>query len=433
MRIIVLFIAAIIESAFAVYCIRSKSNQKRTRSIVSAGIFILFIVFALASIIKWSFRWYALAALLFVWAVLGALSLIRNKEDKKEYKRRRIIRKAICMFLLVVIALAPAFAFPEYEMIETTGEFKVATVLYTYTDKNRMETYTDTGENRKLNVEFWYPKGTEGMYPLVVFSHGSFGIRTSNESLYNELASHGYVVASIDHTYQCLYTADVDGNKTSIDMEYMKEVSTQDAHSAKQQSYEYFQKWMGIRKGDINLVIDYILTEGDNHDVNRVYKLVDKEKIGVMGHSLGGSAALGIGRNREDVSAVIALESPFMDDIEGVKDNEFVFNDEVYPVPVLNVYSDGTYSHLSEWAQYAENYALLSKTTATAFNAYIQGVGHLTLTDLALTSPFLTRFLNQQKSETDTEYCLKTINKLTLEFFDCYLKGEGQFTSEGIY
>jgi hypothetical protein len=100
---------------------------------------------------------------------------------------------------------------------------------------------------------------------------------------------------------------------------------------------------------------------------------------------------------------------------------------------VLNIYSDGTYSHLSEWAQYAENYALLSKTTATTFNAYIQGVGHLTLTDLALTSPILTRFLNQQKSETDTEYCLNTISKLTLEFFDCYLKGEGQFTSEGIY
>jgi dienelactone hydrolase len=433
MRIIVLFIAAIIESAFAVYCIRSKSNQKRTRSIVSIGIFALFIVFALVSIIKWSFRWYSLAVLLFVWAVLGALTLIRNKEDKKEYKRRRIISKAICMFLLVVIALAPAFIFPEYEMIETTGEFKVETVLYTYTDKNRMETYTDTGENRKLNVEFWYPKDAEGTYPLVVFSHGSFGIRTSNESLYNELASHGYVVASIDHTYQCLYTTDVDGNKTSIDMGYMKEVNTQDAHSAKQQSYEYFQKWMGIRKGDINFVIDYILAEGDNNNADRVYKLVDKGKIGVMGHSLGGSAALGIGRGREDVSAIIALESPFMDDIEGVKDNEFVFNDEVYPVPVLNIYSDGTYSHLSEWAQYTENYALLSNPTSSAFNAYIQGVGHLTLTDLALTSPFLTRFLNQQKSETDTEYCLKTINKLTLEFFDCYLKGEGQFTSEGIY
>lgn len=428
---IVLLIAVIIESAFAVYCIYTKSNQQRTRSIMRIGIFAVFILFVLASIIKWSFRWKALAVLLLVWAVLGALALIRNKSDKKEYKCGRIIRKAICMVLLVAIVLIPALVFPEYEMIETTGKFKVATALYTYTDENRVETYTDTGENRKLNVEFWYPEEADETYPLIVFSHGSFGIRTSNESLYNELASHGYVVCSIDHTYQCLYTTDVDGNKTWIDMGYMKECSAEDAKSDKQQSYEYYKKWMEIRTSDINFVIDYILSEADKNDADTVYKLVDKGKIGIMGHSLGGSAALGIGRSRDDVSAVIALESPFMCDIEGVEDDEFVFMDEAYPVPVLNVYSDSSWNHLSEWVQYAENYALLSDTDADAFNVYIKGVGHLTLTDLALTSPFLTRIFH--KSETDAEYCLKTINKLTLEFFNCYLKGEGEFASDGMY
>ncbi|WBW94960.1 alpha/beta hydrolase family protein [Oceanirhabdus sp. W0125-5] len=427
MGIIILFIAVIIETTFAVYCICSKSNQKRTRSIMRISIFAVFIVFTLMSIIKLNFRWKSIAVLLFVWAVFSVLTLIRNKSDKKEYKCRRIIIKTISNVLLIIIALIPIFLFPKYEMIETTGEFKIATDLYTYTDKNRVETYTNTGENRKLNVEFWYPEATDAKYPLIVFSHGSFGIRTSNESLFKELASHGYVVASIDHTFQSLFTTDVKGNKTWINMEYIKEIKAQDAHSHKQQSYEYFQKWMGIRKGDINFVIDYILTEDNNNDADKVYKLVDKGKIGVMGHSLGGSAALGIGRRRDDVSAVMALESPFLDDIEGVDDDGFIFTDEIYPVPVLNVYSDSSWSHLSEWSQYAENYTLLSDTDAIAFNAYIQGVGHLSLTDLALTSPLLTHFLNQKKSETDTEYCLKTINKLTLEFFNCYLKGEGKF------
>jgi dienelactone hydrolase len=397
------------------------------------GIFIAFIVSALASGIKWSFQWKTLAAMLLVLAVLGALSLIRNKADKKEYKHGTIIRKAICMVLLVFTALIPTFLFPEHEMIETTGDFKVTKSLYTYIDKDRMETYTDTGESRKLNVEFWYPDVADGTYPLIVFSHGSFGVRTSNESLYNELASHGYVVASIDHTYQCFVTTDVDGNKTLIDKGYMQEINAQDAHFAKQQSYEYFKKWMGIRKGDISFVVDYILKEVDKNDAGKVYKLVDKNKIGVMGHSLGGSAALGIGRSRHDVDAVIALESPFMDDIKGVVDNEFVFTDETYPVPVLNVYSDASWSHLSEWTQYEENYALLSDKDATAFNAYIKGVGHLSLTDLSITSPLLTRFLNQQKSEKSSEDCLKTINKLSLEFFNCYLKGEGKFASDGVY
>jgi cell division protein FtsW (lipid II flippase) len=97
MRIIVLFIAAIIESAFAVYCIRYKSNQKRTRSIVSIGIFALFIVFALVSIIKWSFRWYALAALLFVWAVLGALSLMKIKKNISE--EESLVKPYACFYL----------------------------------------------------------------------------------------------------------------------------------------------------------------------------------------------------------------------------------------------------------------------------------------------------------------------------------------------
>jgi len=279
----------------------------------------------------------------------------------------------------------------------------------------------------------WFPKNADTTFPLIVFSHGAFGMKTSNKSLYNELASHGYVVCSIDHTYQCLYTKGDDGHTILMDMGYMKEVAAEDSQSDIQKSYEYYQKWMKIRTGDINFVIDHILSEAKNTDADTVYKLVDKSKIGVMGHSLGGSAALGIGRMREDVSAVIALESPFMCDIEGVKNGGFVFTDKIYPVPVLNIYSDGIWSILSKRPQYAENSALLLNTNASAFNSHISGVGHLTLTDLALESPLLTRIINGKKSTTDTYYCLKTINKVCLEFFDSYLKGEHKFTSSGTY
>lgn len=348
-------------------------------------------------------------------------------------QKRKLL--AVGILLLLAITLIPALVFPKHEFIETTGGYQVATALYTYTDKNRIETYANTGENRKLTVAFWYPKnyGEAATYPLVVFSHGSFGVKSSNVSLYNELASHGYVVCSIDHMYQSLFTTDVDGNKTWIDLGFMQEIKAQDAHANKQQAYDFFQKWMEIRTGDINFVIDAILAQAENSRADTVYKLVDTAKIGVMGHSLGGSAALGIGRMRDDISAVIALESPFLCDIERVENDEFIFTDEVYPVPVLNVYSDASWSHLSEWPQYAENYKLLSDTEATAFNVYISGVGHLTLTDLALTSPILTRILNQQKSPTDAHYSLKTINRVCLEFFNSYLKGEGNFTAAGMY
>ena len=103
---------------------------------------------------------------------------------------------------------------------------------------------------------------------------------------------------------------------------------------------------MGIRTGDINFVIDYALSQAASSDPNHVYALIDTTTIGVMGHSLGGSAALGIGRTRHDVGAVIALESPFLCDIVGVNNGEFVWNEETYPTPVLNIYSDSSWGHL---------------------------------------------------------------------------------------
>lgn len=136
---------------------------------------------------------------------------------------------------------------------------------------------------------------------------------------------------------------------------------------------------------------------------------------------------------RADVHAVIALEAPFMYDIEGVKGDRFVFTDKPYPVPVLNVYSDSAWNILSERPQYAANHAMLSDDAATTFTAYISGVGHLALTDLALTSPILKRFLDGQKSTTDPVYCLETINRVSLEFFNSYLKGDGAFTFSGSY
>jgi dienelactone hydrolase len=403
------------------------------KSILRLGVFALFLVFTITSVIPWSFRYVALSALLIVWALIGAITLVRKKESKNKYKQIRIILRGFGSILLIAFALLPAFAFPQYHMIATTGDLEVATVLYTYTDSKRVETYTNTGEPRKLNVQFWYPKNSKEDYPLLVFSHGGLGIRTSNESLYNELASHGYVVCSIDHTYHSLFTTDVDGNRISADSGYMKECSKEDAKKDKQQSYEYYQKWMELRTGDINFVIDHILSEAQNSKGDIAYQKIDISKIGVMGHSLGGAAVLGIGRERKDVGAVMALEAPFLCDIQGVEADEFVFEDEPYPIPLLSIYSDSSWGHLSEWAQYEENYAILSDSDPNTHDVYLKGTGHFSLTDLALTSPLFTCIFNGQLPQMDTEVCLKRINQLTLDFFNCYLKGKGEFIAEREY
>jgi predicted dienelactone hydrolase len=69
-------------------------------------------------------------------------------------------------------------------------------------------------------VEFWYPKDAEGTYPLVVFSHGTGSMKTSNTSTSVDLASNGYVVCSIDHPYHSLFTIGSDGKLITIDPSY---------------------------------------------------------------------------------------------------------------------------------------------------------------------------------------------------------------------
>jgi dienelactone hydrolase len=430
MGIVIFLTAVIVETAFAAFCIITKSNHVRERSIIRIASFIGFVLLAVLPIIDWSPRYYALASLLLLLAIIGAKALVQKKGEKREYKAVRVVLRAIGMSVLIFALTLPAIIFPQNKaVVAATGEYQVLTQTYTYTDKNRVESYTDTGKNRKLNVQLWYPDKLDEKVPLIVFSHGGLGVKSSNESLYNELASHGYIVCSIDHTYQSFYSTDGDGDTTWIDLGYMQELFAEDPQSDIQQSYEYYQKWMKIRTDDINFVIDYIMAEVENNNADMAYKLVDMAKIGVMGHSLGGSAALGIGRIRADVTAVIALESPFMYDIEGIEDEQFVFTDMIYPVPVLNVYSDSSWSILGERPQYEANYRMLTDTDATAFNVYISGVGHLALTDFALTSPFLTRILDGKKPTTETVSYLRTINKICLEFFNSYLKGDGEFTS----
>ncbi len=429
-----IFVAVVIaEVAFATLCIRTRSNQTRIKSQARIAALAGLLLLAALQMIEWGLSYYFLTAVLLFLAAVGAASLIRKKTRIKPYSAVRVVMKAAGMTMLFFVATLPAIIFPEYKMVPTTGKYQVATVSYTYTDTSRTETYTNTGAKRKLNVRLWYPGNVGGRYPLIVFSPGGLSEKLSNESLMNELASHGYVVISIDHTFQSLYTTDADGHTTFVDLGYMKEVNAEDAHSNKQQSYALYQKWMTLRMADIGFVIDRTLAEANNGHADAVYKLVDPSNIGVMGHSLGGSAALGMGRARRDVKAVMALESPFMYDIKGVEAGKFTFNQDAYPVPVLNVYSGGSWSHLGEWAQYAENYRLVSDPGATAFNVYIRGTGHLDLTDLAISSPILTRLLNGQASATDTRYTLKVINKVSLEFFDTYLKGPGTFSSGGIY
>lgn len=434
---IILIIAVVCEVAFAVFRICTKSYQKKIKAIIRIGAFAAFLIFTLASVIEWSFRWMGLGLLLFVWALLGVWTLIRSKEEHKEYKSSRVIRNAIAMLMLVVIAIIPALVFPQYHLLPVTGKYQVATATYTYVDKNRIEQFTDTGENRHVNVEFWYPEQADGTYPLLVFSPGAFGSKESNYSAYMELASHGYVVCSIDHPYHSFYTESEDGNRAFIDQGYMQEVfGANKGTYTVEQTYGLNQKWMKLRTDDMNFVIDTILGKTKTSS-DKAYQLVNTHKIGLFGHSMGGAASTMLGRERDDVGAVVNIDAPMIGELVFNKEtDDFAASNQTYTTPLLNIYSDAVWVQLlqrNSKSPYAAN-KVIDKKGKVVHTVHFQGAEHLSLTDLSLISPLISNMLQGGRvAEIDPYYCLETMNRILVQFFDSYLKGQGSFTSTGTY
>ncbi|MFE4714783.1 alpha/beta hydrolase family protein [Paenibacillus sp. NPDC056722] len=435
MEILIFCFAVVLEIAFAIYCLITKHNHQKLRNWARIAIFAVFTTLTLTSIIMWSFRWVLLAILLFIPAVFSVVSLLRNKTTTKAYKSTRIVRKAIVMILTLMLALAPALVFPQYKPLKVTGEYKVATATYTYVDNNRIEEFNDTGKNRFVNVEFWYPEHGNGSFPLLVFSHGAYGIKSSNASTFTELASHGYIVVSIDHPYHSFYTISEDGTMVMINKEFYQEVNNanKDGIYTVEQFYGLFQKWMKLRTDDMNFVIDTILQKTKS-DPNPLYKQINTDKIGVFGHSMGGAASIWLGRERGDVRAVVNIDAPMFSELNyDKKTNDLVASGQPYTTPVLNIYSDDVWKQLDNQPSVYVANKVADQHFSEMYTVHFQGAKHLSLTDLPLFSPLLANMLQGGTADIDTHYCIETENQIILNFFDYVLKGEGTFTPKATY
>jgi dienelactone hydrolase len=443
MGTLILIVALLIEVAFTAYRLITKSSQGRLKSYIRIGAFAAFVLFALVSVIRWNFSWYLLAALLFIWTLVGAWSLLRKPVERKEFKAFPTVLRALGGMLLVFIALTPALIFPQHPQPSVTGKHPVATALFTYTNQNQTETFTNTGEKREVNVEFWYPADSTGgeTYPLVVFSHGSMGFKTQNTSTMLGLASNGYVVCAIDNPYIALFTRDSDGRVIIQSPTFRQEFLNLDSGKYDEATGLQLQhKWMAVQTTDINFVLDTILASARDPGSAAVYHLVNVEKIGLMGHSLGGESSAQAARERiaggqNDIGAVVDLDADLAGEYVDVVNGQDVLDPTPYPVPILAVLSDELTRRIADIPN-ANNIVAVKHVVATAPHAYevdFAGTNHLSLTDLALDSPLLTTLLNGSVPsvagpDADPLATMQKLNATVLEFFDVYLKGEGSFT-----
>ncbi|MFJ4095131.1 alpha/beta hydrolase family protein [Kitasatospora sp. NPDC089913] len=127
-------------------------------------------------------------------------------------------------------------------------------------------------------VRTWSATGARpqgGQYPLVVLSPGFVDARTVVTGLAEDLASRGYVVALVDHTYENTGTTFPDGRTLPCVMcGVPKDWSKVDESRAK----------------DVSFVIDRLT--GRPHPAWRYARMIDRDRIGMAGHSAGGAAAV---------------------------------------------------------------------------------------------------------------------------------------------
>ncbi|MET0234197.1 MAG: alpha/beta hydrolase [Kibdelosporangium sp.] len=120
------------------------------------------------------------------------------------------------------------------------------------------------------------PAGTTRALPLVVLSPGFTWQRHSLSALAEELASHGYVVAGIDHTYETFATTFPGGRVTTCAACQLEDV------------VDFGKTAVESRAADVTFVLDSLIGP---RPVWRGASLIDPSRIAMAGSSLGGATA----------------------------------------------------------------------------------------------------------------------------------------------
>lgn len=356
----------------------------------------------------------------------------------------------ICLLALLGFSCIPAVILPfNYRSPIPTGRFSIGTVTYGWEDTSRLETYTeDPSDYRKIAVQFWYPAGPEASaktavenapispekaaYPIVVFSHGAFGLRSSNTTTYEELASQGYIVASIDHTYHAFYTRFPDGNSAMISQGFLMDIQrNQSGQMTPEEDMRTAAGWLDLRTADILFTLDQI--QKLNSALEPTSPLtghIDESKIGLFGHSLGGAAAAAVCREDTRCRAAVVIDSTMFGEYQR-NTTERILVTEPYPKPLLIFYNGDTYHATPDHQGYIPDIHAFEHAAAPAYSVIVNGAQHLNFTDLPARAPVLARLLGNSMTvnggtagEIDQARCMEILDAYILNFFNQTLLGE---------
>jgi dienelactone hydrolase len=239
------------------------------------------------------------------------------------------------------------------------------------------------------------PVGRRHGLPLIVLSPGYLRPRATLSALAEDLASHGYVVAVVDHTHENVATTFPDGRVAPC-------ASCEIPHDP--------SFWLELGAGrarDVSFVLDQLTGPLREH---RGANLVDAARIAVGGHSVGGASSLEAARADARIRAAI--------DVDGVLGTPVPEPGMSQPVMLLgrqNNYAPGAPSAKS----WQDAWPLL---TGWKRWLVVAGMEHPSFTDIGVVGPQLGLDFGEVAGERGAAITRAYVRA----FFDLHLRGEPQ-------
>jgi len=260
----------------------------------------------------------------------------------------------------------------------------------------------------------------DGQFPLVTFSHGHSMWQSQNTSLMEELASRGMVVVSIAHSHQTIFAAENDDtivsfkkivllNKEEIDTvkvnEYDRQVNSANLKSEMDgiirnniSNDKSANEFIDIWSTDISSTVDMLVAKNSKSE-SIFYQKLDTTKIGALGMSFGGAAAVETTLN--DLRVKVAVN------IDGMQFGNLI--NDTTNAKILFLEANKFNNNLSIYGIFFD------KSTDQVSCLMFNNARHLNFSDISMVSPMLT-YLGLL-GEIDREFMVEQMNKIVPDFF----------------
>ncbi|MFD7164636.1 alpha/beta hydrolase family protein [Streptomyces violascens] len=204
-------------------------------------------------------------------------------------------------------------------------------------DPARAGEVTGTRTHARLGV-----RPARGGHPLIVLSPGFGAPRYSLTTLAEDLASRGYVVASVDHAYESFGTSFPRGRLlTCVACKAMQDGTPGSVVTA-------------ARAADTSYLLDRLTGK---HPAWRYSSAIDERHIGMAGHSIGGAAALAAMARDGRIDAGVNMDGAFWDTLppKGLGGRPFLMlgtDDEMHRPGGKDKTWDATWPALDGWKRW---------------------------------------------------------------------------------